>query len=103
MDYGSRLKHLRESKKISIYKLSQETDVSQGHISDLENNKNQPTIDTLRRLLLPLGITLSEFFNENGEASYLSDTEKELVENFRLLSNDKAELYLQLGKTLNQK
>lgn len=47
MDLGERLKYLREAKKLNIYRLSQETNVSQGHISDLENGKNQPTIDTL--------------------------------------------------------
>jgi transcriptional regulator with XRE-family HTH domain len=102
MDYGNRLKQLRDSKKISIYRLSQDTGISQGHISDLENGKNQPTIDTLKRLLVPLGITLAEFFNENGETSILNDKEKELVANYRTMPDDKAELYLQLGKALNQ-
>lgn len=102
MDYGKKLKHIRESKKISIYRLSQDTDISQGHISDLENGKNQPTIDTLKRLLVPLGITLSEFFNENNEVSVLSETEKEIIANFRTLPDNKAEIYLQLGKILNQ-
>ena len=37
---------MRETKQMSICRLSQETGISQGHISDLENGKNQPTIDT---------------------------------------------------------
>lgn len=102
MEFGEKLKYLRESKKISIYRLSQETGISQGHISDLENGRNQPTIDTLSRLLVPLGITLADFFNEKGEVSVLSDKEKELVKNFRTLPDDKAELYYQLGKALNE-
>lgn len=101
MDYGKRLKHIRESKKISIYRLSQDTGISQGHISDLENGRNQPTIDTLKRLLVSLGVTLSEFFNENGDVNILSDREKEIIAYFRTLPDDKAELYLQLGKALN--
>jgi len=101
MDLGDRLKYFREAKKLSIYKLSQETNVSQGHISDLENGKNQPTIDTLSRLIIPLGITLSEFFNENGEISILSDKEKELVAIYRTMSDDRAEVFVKLGKFLN--
>ena len=103
MDYGTRLKKLREAKEISIYKLAQESGLSQGHISDLENGKNQPTIDTLQRLLTPMGISLPEFFNEDGEVSVLNDREKELVSSYRTLPDDKAELFLQLGKALNQK
>lgn len=101
MKYGEKLRYYREAKGISVYRLSQDSGISQGHISDLENAVNQPTIDTLKRLLAPLGITLAEFFNENGETSILSDREKELVANFRTLPDDKAELYLQLGKALN--
>ena len=101
MEYGKRIKALREAKKISIYRLSQDSGISQGHISDLENGINQPTIETLKRLLAPLGCSLSEFFNE-GEVSVLSEKEKELVASFRTMPDEKAELFLQLGKILNQ-
>ena len=101
MEYGKRIKALREAKKISIYRLSQDSGISQGHISDLENGINQPTIETLKRILAPLGCSLSEFFNE-GEVSVLSEREKELVASFRTMPDEKAELFLQLGKILNQ-
>ena len=101
MEYGKRIKALREAKKISIYRLSQDSCISQGHISDLENGINQPTIETLKRILAPLGCSLSEFFNE-GEVSVLSEKEKELVASFRTMPDEKAELFLQLGKILNQ-
>jgi len=103
MDYGTRLQQMRKAKGYSIYKLHQESGLSQGHISDLEKGINQPTIETLQRLLAPMGISLSEFFNEDGEVSVLNDREKELISCFRTLPNDKADLFLQLGKALNQK
>ena len=102
MDYGKRLKQIRESKQISVYKLAQDVGMSQGHISDLENGRNVPTIDTLKRLLTPFGITLSEFFNENSEVSILNEKEKELVAQFRTLPDDKADLALQLVQALNR-
>ena len=101
MEYGKRIKALREAKKISIYRLSQDSGISQGHISDLENGINQPTIETLKRILAPLGCSLSEFFNE-GEVSVLSEREKELVASFRTMPDEKAELFLELGRILNQ-
>jgi len=91
MEYGKRLNELREAKQLSIYKLSQDSGVSQGHISDLENGKYQPTIETLNKLLSPMGITLAEFFNENGDVSVLTDREKEVVASFRTMPEDKAE------------
>ena len=101
MEYGKRIKALREAKKISIYRLSQDSGISQGHISDLENGINQPTIEPLKRILAPLGCSLSEFFNE-GEISVLSEKEKELVASFRTMPDEKAELFLELGRILNQ-
>lgn len=53
MELGKKLKYFRESKKMSVYRLALEADISQGHLSDLENGKNQPTIATLKRLLEP--------------------------------------------------
>ena len=97
MEYGKRIKALREAKKISIYRLSQDSGISQGHISDLENGINQPTIE----LLAPIGCSLSEFFNE-GEVSVLSEREKALVASFRTMPDEKAELFLELGRILNQ-
>ncbi len=102
MEYGKRLKQLREPKEYSIYRLSKDSDISQGHISDLENGKNQPTIETLKKLLTPMGITLSEFFNEDGEVSVLNDREKEIVTSFRTMNDENAALYLQLGKALSK-
>lgn len=102
MDYGARLRKMRKAKKFSIYRLHIITGMSQGHISELEKNVNTPTIDTLQRLLEPMGISLAEFFNEDGEVSYLNDRERELVANYRTMPDDKAELYFQLGKALNQ-
>lgn len=103
MDYGTRLRQMRKSKKFSMYRLHEITGLSQGHISELEKGKNQPTIETLQRLLTPMGISLSEFFNENDEISYLNEREKELVATFRAMPDESAELYFQLGKKLNQK
>ena len=102
MELGEKLKYFRESKKMSMYKLAQEADISQGHLSDLENGKNQPTIDTLKRLIAPLGLTLAEFFNEDNEVSVLTEKEKELVALFRTMPDDRAEVFIQLGRFLNQ-
>lgn len=100
MDIGERLRHIRQSKKITIYKLSKETGISQNHISGIELGKRQPTIDTLKRLSLPLGITLAELFNEDGKVSILTENERKLLENYRELSTDKASVLLSLSNML---
>ena len=98
MNIGNKLRSIREMKGFTIYKLSKETGISQNHIGDIELGKRQPTFDTLSRLLAPLGVSLSEFFNEETEMLYLSDEEKRLIENYRCLSPEKAAVLQQLSK-----
>ena len=100
MTIGERLRKLRTAKGLTIYKLSKETDISQNHISAIELNKRQPTIDTLSRLVVPLGLSLAELFNEDTEASYLTKSERDLIENYRELPEEKAQILLNLSGML---
>lgn len=102
MNIGERISALRKSKNISIYRISQETGISQNHIRDIEQGRRNPSVDTLSRLIVPLGITLSELFNENIQASFLTKEERALVENFRTLPDNKAALLLEMSAVLNE-
>ena len=73
MDISERLKSLRKAKDMSVYKLSQLSGVSE---------------------------SLSELFNESQETAFLSEDEKELLNCYRHLSQDKAESLLSFLKTL---
>ena len=59
MDIAERLKTVRTSKNISVYKLSQLSGVSETHIRDLERGDRNPSFDTLSRLVKPMGLSLS--------------------------------------------
>ena len=58
MEYGKRIRALREAKKISIYRLSQDSGISQGHISDLENGKETVELGKAMYLANLLGMDL---------------------------------------------
>lgn len=93
--------NIREAKKITRYRLTQLTGISGHHIKGIEEGTRQPTIETLKKMIVPLGITLAELFNE-GDASYLSEKERQLVENFRTLSDEKGEALLSMSETLKK-
>ena len=102
MDVGKRLRKLREDKKMSMYRLTQMTGVSGHHIKGIEEGTRQPTIETLQRLTVALGSSLAELFNDDTECTYLSGRERRLVENFRTLSEEKADALLMMSDVLNQ-
>lgn len=96
MEINERLYYWRNLKHMSIYKLSKLSNVSENHIRNLENGKKQPTIKTLQALTDALNITLSEFFNtDNNEVSYLSDGEKRILDSYRRLPKDKANILIE--------
>ena len=102
MNVGNKLRFIRETKKISIYKLSKDTGISQNHISSIELGKRQPTVETLSRLIEPLGITLAELFNESDEVMFPTQEERLLLENYRCLPKDKAVALLNLSELLQR-
>jgi len=102
MDIGTILRKLRTSKHLSIYRVSQDTGISPNHIKALENGERNPSLDTLARLCVPLGISLPELINDDAEVSYLTERERALVEQFRTLPDTKADLLLTIAKALNE-
>lgn len=95
MNIGEQLYYWRNLKQTSVYKLSKISDVSENHIRNIENGKKQPTIKTLQALTDGLNITLSEFFNtENNDITYLSDGERRILDAYRRLPKDKADILI---------
>ncbi len=100
MDIAKRMKAVRQSKQISVYKLAQMSGISETHIRDLERGDRNPSFDTLSRLAEPMGITLSELFNDSEEIAYLNAAEKEMLDCFRMLPQETANRLLDFMKTL---
>lgn len=100
MEVGKKLHKLREDKKMSMYRLTQLTGVSGHHIKGIEEGTRQPTIETLNRLAVALGSSLTEMFNDDTECTYLTENERHLIENFRRLSDEKAEALLNMSDVL---
>ena len=99
MNLGERIKELRESKGLTRYRLTQITGISGHHIKGIEEGTRQPPLDTLEKMIVPLGITLAELFND-GESTYLSEKEKQLIENFRTLPEDKSDALILMSEVL---
>ena len=103
MNIGENLAQLRRDKQISVYKLSQLSDVSINYIRRVEKGESIPSIEILTALLSPLGMHLSEFFNEESNILYPSPHEAELVRLYRQLNVGQARALLDLAKLLAKK
>lgn len=68
---GDNIRRIRKEKGYSINKLSKETGISLGYLSDLENNKaKNPSMDKLKTIAKFLETTLNDII---GSSSTISD------------------------------
>ena len=81
-DYvAQRINELCESRKITRYRLSQLTGISQTALGNIVNQESVPTLPTLERICDAFGITLAQFFTDNS--SSLPDLTEEQIELLR--------------------
>lgn len=84
---AKRIKELCEKKQMSMYALSQKTNISQSSLSNLMKRGSIPTFFTLDRICEGLGITLAQFFAEDNEKPDLTQEQKKLLETWDGLSD----------------
>ncbi len=61
---GDRIKSLRRIRKMTLKQLADQTGVSEGHMSKIENDKTQASVAVLHRITRSLDVTIGILFNE---------------------------------------
>ena len=61
---GQRIRALRNDRGMSLLQLSEDTGLSKGHLSDIENGKKNMTITTLWKILESLDINVGKLLEE---------------------------------------
>ena len=72
------------------------------HTSEIwERGDRNPSLDTIDRIAKTFGITLSELLNEDETVSYVTASEKELLDCYRSMPQDRSDALLAFLKTLS--
>jgi transcriptional regulator with XRE-family HTH domain len=64
MSYGAKLKEIRKKLGFTLEDISQKTGFTKSFISQIENDKNSPSISSLKKICYALGTTISELFED---------------------------------------
>ena len=72
MNVRDRLGQIMDQRGISVYKLSQVSGLSWNTINNILKRNINPTVHTLDMLCKGLGISLIQFFDEEGSAPQIS-------------------------------
>lgn len=94
MEILDRINELRNKRNWSIYKLAEESGLTQSTLANMFSRKTNPSISTLKQLCDAFGITLSQFF-EDENLGY-SDDELLLLSNYRKLNDKEKNIVLSL-------
>ena len=79
---GSRLRQWRNSKNLKGYELAEMIHISQGSLSEIENNKTLPSAETLTKLHKYCKINIVWLLTNNGPSEYSlsSNTKTDILE-----------------------
>ncbi|SNS29555.1 transcriptional regulator, XRE family with cupin sensor [Anaerovirgula multivorans] len=67
IDVGSKIRAIRQEKKMSIAALARQSGISAGMISQIENRKAVPSITVMWTIAKTLGVNIGYFFDETVE------------------------------------
>ena len=102
MDALRKINRMRLERGWSVYRLSVESDVTQSTLINMFNRETQPSIATLEALCKGLGITLAEFFAEDGEEQGKVLSKDELNDLFYRLPRESQKLVYRLMRELSR-
>ena len=100
MDILNRIKHLKDERGWSNYKLAKEANISEGSLNNLFRLNNQPTISTLEAICTGFGISLSQFFADDNEAMVLNKEQREMLDVWNTLTKKQKIALLELLKCI---
>ncbi len=98
MNTLERIRQLLQERGWTVYKLSKLSGVSQSTLSNMFNRNNDPSISTLEDICGAFGITLSQFFANEGELVALNKEQVEMLEKWSTLTSEQKNALLKLLK-----
>ena len=103
MDIVERIKKLRDLRGWNDNELANKSGISSASISAWHTKGYEPSVHSLELVCEAFGITLSQFFMEEGEAILLNQEEKNLLEHWNALRKEQKWSLLELIKNMPSK
>ena len=78
MDIGKTITHLRKSKEITQDDLAKKCNITQAYLSQIEKNKKEPNMSTVKDIALALGVPLAVLFFMALESSDVPENKQKM-------------------------
>lgn len=100
MDVADRITELRKERGLSTNRLAKMAGIGQSTLREIEHRIKSPTVATIERICLALGITLADFFSPTAadDNEPLSPELRRLLGTGRKLNRHQVELMAQVAE-----
>ena len=98
---AERIEELCKKRGVSKYRLSQLPGISQSSLGRIMVQENLPSLITLEKICIALGVTLSQFFQE-GNSENLTEKQKEVLRIWNNLSTNEQETVMSMLRGLRK-
>lgn len=85
MNIGNKIKDLRKSNKMTQLELAAKSNISRSYLADIERNRYNASLDTLKAIATALNVNLNEFFDSKETTNSEKTTEYFLEQYLRTL------------------
>lgn len=96
MPIGNNIARLRKEKSLTQKELAEKCNLSRSYLADLERDRYNPSLDSLKLVANGLGVSVSELLGESSHASSkdvpIDDLEQEFPEGIHILRRANKEL-----------
>ena len=89
MDIIGRIDELCSQRRITKYRLSQMTGISQSAFSKMKREQNTLSVETINRICEALEISVAQFFSESGNYPDLPGEQKQILDRWEKLDPEK--------------
>ena len=101
MNILEKIDYLRKQNGWSIYKLAEESGITQSTLANMFTRKSTPSIATLTQICSAFNMTLSEFFQTDNDS--LTNEEQILLYKFKKLNNTNKKYIIEFMDIMNKK
>jgi len=99
---SNRIDELCNTHKISRYRLSQKTGITQTALSKIISQKSIPNIVTIEKICNAFEITLSQFFMDKNTLLELTDVQYEILNTWNDLNEDEKRIFLNFIRSIKK-
>lgn len=82
MSIGGKIKTLRKERKLTQVELAKKSNISRSYLTDIENDRYNPSVETLKAIANSLDVKLSDILSDDVEQNTsLNDRDKKSITN----------------------